>query len=42
MTKQTIAFCFAEGLKEHKFLELETLPSSDETMGRHPLRQPVQ
>jgi hypothetical protein len=42
MTKQIIAFCVAERLKEHKFLELEILPSSDETMGRHPLRWPVQ
>lgn len=42
MTKQIIAFCFAEGLKEHKFWELEILPSSDETMGRHPLKWPVQ
>jgi len=40
MTKQ-IAFCFAEGLKKHKFWELEILPSSDETMAMHPLKWPV-
>jgi len=31
-----------KGLKEHEFWELEILPSSDETMGRHPLKWPVQ
>jgi len=39
--KKQIAFCFAEGLNKHKFWELEILPFSDETMGRHPLKWPV-
>jgi len=42
MIKQIIAFCYAEGLKEHKFWELEILPSSDKTIGRQPLKWSVQ